>query len=132
MNISKIAVKMNISTDTLRYYERIGLLPPVPRTNGGIRDYNKHFLEWISMIQELKEMGMSLEMIMEYFSLAKLGQITAKERKELIKEVRYSLAEKLQILQQRLKLIDYHLKNYNENLLLRTENLIQQKDIRKK
>lgn len=126
MNISEAAAKMNVSTDTLRYYERIGLIPPVPRKANGIRDYDERFIQWIKLIQDLKELGMSLEMIMEYITLAKLGDNSLKERKALLQEVREMLHQKMMKLQERLKLADYQLHNYNEILLPKTNALMNQ------
>lgn len=54
MTIREIAAKTNMSTDTLRYYERIGLLPPVPRNAAGIRNYDEYFVNFINFIKKLK------------------------------------------------------------------------------
>ena len=53
MTIREIAAKTNMSTDTLRYYERIGLLPPVPRNAAGIRNYDEYFVNFINFIKNI-------------------------------------------------------------------------------
>lgn len=73
MTIREIAAKTNMSTDTLRYYERIGLLPPVPRNAAGIRNYDEYFVNFINFIKKLKASGMSLEHIIDYIRLAEMG-----------------------------------------------------------
>ncbi|MCQ4907573.1 MerR family transcriptional regulator [Phascolarctobacterium faecium] len=116
MTIREIAAKTNMSTDTLRYYERIGLLPPVPRNAAGIRNYDKYFVNFINFIKKLKASGMSLEHIIDYIRLAEMGDATIQERKKLLAEARETLLDKINSLQLVAELADYQLRNY-ENLL---------------
>lgn len=113
MTIREIAAKTNMSTDTLRYYERIGLLPPVPRNAVGIRNYDEYF---VNFIKKLKASGMSLEHIIDYIRLAEMGDATIQERKKLLAEARETLLDKINSLQLVAELADYQLRNY-ENLL---------------
>ena len=116
MTIREVAAKTNMSTDTLRYYERIGLLPPVPRNAAGIRNYDEYFVNFINFIKKLKASGMSLEHIIDYIRLAEMGDATIQERKKLLAEARETLIEKINSLQLIAELVDYQLRNY-ENLL---------------
>lgn len=116
MTIREIAAKTNMSTDTLRYYERIGLLPPVPRNAAGIRNYDEYFVNFINFIKKLKASGMSLEHIIDYIRLAEMGDATLQERKKLLAEARETLLDKINSLQLVAELADYQLRNY-ENLL---------------
>lgn len=116
MTIREIAAKTNMSTDTLRYYERIGLLPPVPRNAAGIRNYDEYFVNFINFIKKLKVSGMSLEHIIDYIRLAEMGDATIQERKKLLAEARETLLDKINSLQLVAELADYQLRNY-ENLL---------------
>ena len=116
MTIREIAAKTNMSTDTLRYYERIGLLPPVPRNAAGIRNYDEYFVNFINFIKKLKASGMSLEHIIDYIRLAEMGDATIQERKKLLAEARETLLDKINSLQLVAELADYQLRNY-ENLL---------------
>ena len=116
MTIREIAAKTNMSTDTLRYYERIGLLPPVPRNAAGIRNYDEDFVNFINFIKKLKASGMSLEHIIDYIRLAEMGDATIQERKKLLAEARETLLDKINSLQLVAELADYQLRNY-ENLL---------------
>lgn len=101
---------------TLRYYERIGLLPPVPRNAAGIRNYDEYFVNFINFIKKLKASGMSLEHIIDYIRLAEMGDATIQERKKLLAEARETLLDKINSLQLVAELADYQLRNY-ENLL---------------
>ena len=116
MTIREIAAKTNMSTDTLRYYERIGLLPPVPRNAAGIRNYDEYFVNFINFIKKLKASGMSLEHIIDYIRLAEMGDATIQERKKLLAEARETLLDKINSLQLVAELADYQLRNF-ENLL---------------
>jgi len=116
MTIREIAAKTNMSTDTLRYYERIGLLPPVPRNAAGIRNYDEYFVNFINFIKKLKASGMSLEHIIDYIRLAEMGDATIQERKKLLAEARETPLDKINSLQLVAELADYQLRNY-ENLL---------------
>lgn len=116
MTIREIAAKTNMSTDTLRYYERIGLLPPVPRNAAGIRNYDEYFVNFINFIKKLKASGMSLEHIIDYIRLAEMGDATIQESKKLLAEARETLLDKINSLQLVAELADYQLRNY-ENLL---------------
>jgi DNA-binding transcriptional MerR regulator len=126
MTIKEIAKITGVSADTLRYYERIGVIPPVPRTKSGIRDYNEYFIQWILFIQQLKGMGMSLEAMVDYIELAKLGDSTYEERKRLLAEARVALLNKIETLQTLARQADYQLANYESRLLPETDSLIHQ------
>lgn len=73
MTIAEVAKEYNISADTLRYYERIGLLPAVNRTQGGIRDYNEADCRWVEFIKCMRSAGLSVEALTEYVMLAQKG-----------------------------------------------------------
>ncbi|HIX84335.1 MAG TPA: MerR family transcriptional regulator [Candidatus Megamonas gallistercoris] len=124
MTIKEISEKTDVSADTLRYYERIGLLPAVPRRPNGIREYDEFFIHWIAFIQDLKSLGMSLEAILDYIKLAKLGDISKEERKQIIMEVQNTLLDKIRILHTMVKKNNYHLEHYDDVLLPKTNELI--------
>lgn len=129
MTIREIAAKTNMSTDTLRYYERIGLLPPVPRNAAGIRTYDEYFIKFINFIKKLKASGMSLEHIIDYIRLAELGDATLQERKRLLVEAREMLSEKIHDLQLAVQEADYQLNNYENLLQSETYALVRSKAV---
>lgn len=124
MTISEAAEKTGLSADTLRYYERIGLIPPVPRTESGLRDYNDEVIEWVMFIQRFKEIGMSLESILSYVKLAMLGSGTRQERKVILLETRRSLMSKIEHLHGCLREADYQLEHYDSGPMTETENAV--------
>lgn len=129
MTIREFAAKTNMSTDTLRYYERIGLLPPVPRNAAGIRTYDEYFIKFINFIKKLKASGMSLEHIIDYIRLAELGDATLQERKRLLAEAREMLSEKIHDLQLAVQEADYQLNNYENLLQSETYALVRSKAV---
>lgn len=124
MMISEIAEQTNVSKSTLRYYEKIGLIPSVPRIGNGVCSYDEKFIRWIKLVQDLKDMGMSLENILDYFKLAKAGKDTSQVRKNLLVKTQQMLVEKIMILQKMSDDIDKQLDKYDDVLLPNTENLI--------
>jgi DNA-binding transcriptional MerR regulator len=71
MNISEAAEKSGLTAVTLRYYERIGLIPPVTRGNGGVRLFNESDLGWIEFIKCMRNAGLSIESLIEYTSFVR-------------------------------------------------------------
>ena len=81
MTISEASRRYHVTADTLRYYERIGLIPPVPRTKGGIRDYGEESCRWIELMKCLRSAGVQIEALIEYASLYRQGGGTEARRK---------------------------------------------------
>ena len=73
MTIAEVSQKFDISADTLRYYERIGLIPPVPRSKSGIRDYDEESCGWIEMMKCMRKAGVQIEALIEYVTLFRQG-----------------------------------------------------------
>lgn len=86
MNIKEAAKVTGISIDNLRYYEKIILIPQVPRTASGIREYDEMSLKWIEFAMCFKRAGMPLDSINEYIQLALKGEATKEARKEILLE----------------------------------------------
>ena len=76
MTIAEVSRKYDISADTLRYYERIGLIPPVPRTRGGLRDYGEESCGWIQLMKCMRAAGVQIEALIEYVDLFQQGDAT--------------------------------------------------------
>ena len=74
LTIKEVSEKYGISQDTLRYYERIGLIPPVPRTPGGIRDYQEKDLGWVEQAVCMRSAGVQIEALIEYATVPDGGQ----------------------------------------------------------
>ena len=92
MTIREVSEQFGITQDTLRYYEKAGILPEISRTPGGIRDYHPEDLEWIEHVVCLRSAGMPVDSLVEYLRLSRLGDGTFPERLALLKEQRKNLA----------------------------------------
>ena len=95
MTIAEVSRKYEISADTLRYYERIGLVPPVPRSKSGIRDYDEASCGWVELMKCMRAAGVQIEALIEYVNLFQQGDRTIDARKELLKEQRCPLAARM-------------------------------------
>ena len=78
MKISEVSKKYNITIDTLRYYEKIGLLPSIQKNSSGIRIYSREDCKKIEFIICMRSAGLSIEVLKKYLELCKLGDKTAK------------------------------------------------------
>ena len=123
MPIAEASKKYDISADTLRYYERIGLIPPVPRTKSGIRDYDEASCGWIQLMKCMRKAGVQIEALIEYVALYQQGEETARARKAILEEQREQLRMRLEEMQESLHLLDKKIQHYEETVCAAEENL---------
>ncbi len=112
MTIKEVAEKYAISTDTLRYYERIGMLPPVGRTAGGIRTYTEEDMGWIELVLCMRGAGLPIEAIIEYVKLFRMGDSTIRARLELLQEQRETLLLQKEKIESTLDRLNYKIARY--------------------
>lgn len=96
MNMKKFSDLVGLSSYTLRYYEKIGLLKHVQRNSSGHRVYSNRDIDWINFIKRLKETGMPLEEIQKYASLRDTGAQTRADRQALLEKHREKLKQHIQ------------------------------------
>lgn len=113
MTISEVSKKYNITADTLRYYERIGLIPPVPRTKSGLRDYDESSCNWVNFIKCMRSAGLQIEALIEYVKLFQMGDETIEARKQLLIEQKELLEEKQREIASTLDRLNYKIENYD-------------------
>ena len=123
MRISEVSEQCDISADTLRYYERVGLLPPVNRSDSGIRDYSDLDVRRVEFIKCMRTAGLPVEVLIEYYRLVQQGDETMEDRKDILVEHRAEVKARMAELQKTLDLIDYKISFY-ENAVLKAENAI--------
>jgi DNA-binding transcriptional MerR regulator len=123
MKISEVSQQCEISADTLRYYERIGLLPPVNRTESGIRDYSELDVRRVEFIKCMRTAGLPVEMLIEYYRLVQQGDESMGERKAILVERRAEIKARMDELQKTLDLLDYKI-SYYEKAVLKAESAI--------
>jgi len=117
MTISEVAKKYELTTDTLRYYERVGLLPNVQRTSGGIRDYSEEDCRWVEYIKCMRSAGVSVETLIEYVKLFHEGSKTIAARKKLLLEQREQIVARINEMNDVLAKLDWKLEGYEERML---------------
>jgi DNA-binding transcriptional MerR regulator len=125
MKIAEVSERYGLSSDTLRYYERIGLIPQVNRNESGIRDYNELDLRRVEFIKCMRSAGLPVEVLIEYMALVQQGDKTSEARKEILKVQRALLAARVKEMQKTLDILDHKIEVY-ENALLKAEQEIVQ------
>jgi DNA-binding transcriptional MerR regulator len=116
MKIAEVSREYDISADTLRYYERIGLLPAVGRDSSGNRDYQESDINWISFIKCMRKAGLSIEALIEYVEMFGKGDETIVARKELLLEQRELLQTKIDELNDTMSYLNTKIEHYDECL----------------
>ena len=114
MTIAEVSRQFDITPDTLRYYERIGLIPPVPRTKSGIRDYDQTSCSWIEFIKCMRAAGLQIEALIEYVTLFQQGDSTIGARKALLLEQRDQLEERIATMQKTLERLNHKIEKLRQ------------------
>ena len=117
MTIAEVSRKYDISADTLRYYERIGLIPPVPRTRGGLRDYGEESCGWIQLMKCMRAAGVQIEALIEYVDLFQQGDAPLDARKGLLVEQRDQLVSRMAEMQASLDLLNQKIDRYEQGMM---------------
>ena len=116
MTIAEVSRQYDISPDTLRYYERIGLIPPVPRNKSGIRDYDEVSCQWIELMKCMRAAGVQIEALIEYVALYHQGDETMDARKAILVEQREQLLARMADMQASLDRLNEKIQRYEQNL----------------
>lgn len=114
MTIAEVGKKYDITPDTLRYYERIGLISDVPRTKNGIRDYDEKSCKRIEFIKCMRNAGIEIDILSKYISLIETGKSTVEERKKLLEDQREKLLAKQKTINETLDRLNYKIKIYED------------------
>ncbi|WP_294376099.1 MerR family transcriptional regulator [uncultured Clostridium sp.] len=114
MTISEVSKKYNLTADTIRYYERIGLIPPVHRNGSGNRDFLEEDCNWLEFIKCMRGAGLSIEVLIDYVTMFQQGNSTTQARKNLLIEQRDLLAGRIEEMQATLKRLDRKIERYDE------------------
>ena len=117
MTIAEVSRAYGISADTLRYYERIGLIPPVPRTKGGVRNYGEESCGWIQLMKCMRAAGVQIEALIEYVDLFRQGDSTIGARKALLMEQRDQLVARMEEMQASLDLLNQKIDRYEQSMV---------------
>lgn len=116
MKIAEVSKRYGLSADTLRYYERIGLLPNVTRNTSGVRDYGEQDCARVQFVKCMRGAGVSIEALIEYMALFEQGEQTAAARKVLLEEQRDLVKQRIADMQAGLDRLNDKIENYESML----------------
>ena len=114
MKIAEVSEKYHVTPDTLRYYERIGLLQPVARNMSGIREYSENDIHRLEFIKCMRRAGLPIDVLIDYIHLLDQGDETIEARMELLQEQRVLLQARIKEMQETLSVLDYKISLYGE------------------
>lgn len=114
MTIKEVCEQYDITADTLRYYERVGVIPPVTRTAGGIRNFTEEDLKWVKNAICMRNAGLPVEMLIEYVQLFRQGDETIEARRNLLADARDELEAQMKSYQETLDRLNYKISRYEE------------------
>lgn len=114
MTISEVSQKYGLSQDTLRYYEKVGAIPPVHRNKSGVRDYTEEDCGWVELVKCMRGAGLAVEVLVEYVRLQLEGDETIPQRRQLLIDQREQLTKQLKVIQDTMKRLDYKISRYDE------------------
>lgn len=114
MNIAEVAKKYGVTPDTIRYYEKAGLIPAAPRSASGIRNFDEKTCNWLEFIVCMRSAGLTIETLTEYVRLYKKGKSTVSERKNLLVNQREELRRKKEEIEATINRLDYKISLYEQ------------------
>ncbi len=123
MRIAEVSNACDISADTLRYYERIGLLPHIARTPSGIREYTEEDCARIRFVKCMRAANVSIDALIEYMRLFDEGDATSARRKEILVQQRDLLRERIADMQAGLDRLTYKIDHYDDVITPSEESL---------
>ena len=124
MKIAEVSEQYGISLDTLRYYERIGLIPPVTRNESGIRDYNELDVRRVEFVKCMRSAGLPIEVLIEYIGLVQRGDQTIEARKDILVEQRQLLISRMEQMQKTLDILNHKIEVYEKAVLKNEKEMI--------
>jgi len=129
MKIAEVSAQYGLSSDTLRYYERVGLIPPVNRNESGIRDYNELDLRRVDFIKCMRSAGLPVEVLIEYIALVQKGDKTIEARRDILIEQRELLVTRMNEMQKTLNILDHKIEVYENAVLKKEKEMIQVEEL---
>ncbi len=130
MRIGEVTKLTGLSEHTLRFYEKSGLLPPIAKKRGGVRDFGPRDIEALEIIECLKKTGMSLAEIRQFMEWVAAGDDTIQQRYDMFIERRRIATEQIDMLNKTLKIIDYKIKYYGDALRAGTLKIYDNKNMK--
>ena len=129
MKIAEVSDQYGLSPDTLRYYERVGLIPPVNRNESGVRDYNELDLRRVDFIKCMRSAGLPIEVLIEYVALVQQGDKTIEARKDILIEQRKLLFDRMNEMQKTLDILEHKIEVYEKAVLKKEKQIVQAEEV---
>lgn len=123
MTITEVSKLYDITPDTLRYYERIGLIPKIHRNKNGIRDYTQEDCNWVEFIKCMRNAGLPIETLIDYVTMFQQRDSTIDARKELLTEQRKVLEKKIKDMNETLGRLNHKIELYEKGLMINEKEL---------
>lgn len=117
LKINEVSKRCNISQDTLRYYEKVGLIGPIKKSKSGIREYSEIDINRIEFVKCMRGADMPIDNLVKYMKLYDMGDSTIKERKNLLLAQRENLENKMQNMKKAYDKLNYKIELYNKQEL---------------
>jgi DNA-binding transcriptional MerR regulator len=114
--IAEVARRTGLSADTLRYYEKAGLIDGVRRTAGGVRRYAAVDMDWLAFLLRLRDTGMSIADMQRFAVLRRKGDASVAERLALLREHRDCVDRRIRSLQENNRALENKIAHYEELL----------------
>ncbi|MEO3944832.1 MerR family transcriptional regulator [Gorillibacterium sp. CAU 1737] len=131
MNIKKASELTGVKPENIRYYERIGLIPPVPRDDNGVRDFSESDIGWIKFSKHMRDAGVGTEALIEYITLFQKGDASnIPARKEILRDQLGELEERIESLVRARDYLKFKVDNY-EATMVPLEEKLQSGEIKK-
>lgn len=112
LSIRECATATGTTPDTLRYYEKIGLLSGISRRRNGHRSFSPADVRWVTFLRRLHDTGMPIRLMQQYARLARRGDTTAAARQALLEAHRDELRERVALLGEHLEMIERKIQMY--------------------
>ncbi|MGM0218779.1 MerR family transcriptional regulator [Enterococcus sp. AZ126] len=116
MNSKEAAEMFGLTTDTVRYYERVGVIPPIERDKNGYRVYTTRDLNWIYLAKSLRHAGVSIESLIEFATLSQLGGNVEEAQKQILYDQLQEITDKLEKMTKTRDLLQYKINTYDEHI----------------
>ncbi|MCX7796095.1 MAG: MerR family transcriptional regulator [bacterium] len=117
MTIREVSEKYGLSQDTLRYYEKIGLIPRINRNGSGIREYTEEDCKWIEFIKCMRNAGVQIEALVKYVELFQQGDATIEARKQILIEQRDQLIARIDEMKKALERLNAKIEAYETKIV---------------
>ena len=129
MNIREASECCEVTPETIRYYEKIGVIPSIPRNLNGVRQFDDESLRWITFVKQMRTAGLPIQALISYMTLFQQGETTIEQRKELLREQITKTEQKMDEMQTALDRLRFKLENYETHMIPAEERLTSDKSI---